>query len=253
VQPYSIWIDPGVMPIVLVLGAFALGFADDVFGDGSEKGFRGHLKALASGRLSTGGLKLLGIGLLALATAATLGGAEAGGGPWHVTAAITVLGTLAIALSANLVNLTDLRPGRALKVYSLLATGLLGWWAFVYLTGGGSWTDVAAAFAVLLGPVLAVWRFDVRERAMLGDAGANAAGALAGWLACIVLATWVPLAIYVVVLLALNLASEKFSFSRVIEGNAVLSWLDDLGRLPAETPQGGSSDKTGAPEGPTEK
>jgi UDP-GlcNAc:undecaprenyl-phosphate/decaprenyl-phosphate GlcNAc-1-phosphate transferase len=252
-QPYSIWIDPGVMPLTLVLGAFTLGFADDVFGDGADKGFRGHLRALASGRLSTGGLKLIGIGLLALATAATLGGAEAGSGSWYVTLGLTVLGALAIALTANLVNLTDLRPGRALKVYSLLVTGLLGWWAFVYLTGGGSWADVAAAFAVMLGPVFAVWRFDLGERAMLGDAGANAAGALAGWLACVVLGTWVPLGIYVAVLLALNLASEKFSFSRVIEGNAVLNWLDGLGRLPAETPQDGISDKTGTPEGPTEK
>jgi len=33
---------------------------------------------------------------------------------------------------------------------------------------------------VLLGPVAAVWRYDLGERAMLGDAGANAAGALAG-------------------------------------------------------------------------
>jgi len=251
-QPFSVWIDPGIMPLVLVLGAFALGFADDVYGDGADKGFRGHLSALASGRLSTGGLKLLGIGLLALATAATLA-SDSGYAPWTSMVVATVLGTLAIALSANLVNLTDLRPGRALKVYSLLVTGLLASWALPYVAGGGSWFDVLPALAVLLGPVFAVWRFDLGERAMLGDAGANAAGALAGWLACVVLHEWMPLAVYVAVLLALNLASERFSFSRVIEGNRVLSWLDGLGRLPVEVPTADTNGKTGTAVEPTEK
>ena len=251
-QPSSIWLDPGVMPLVLVLGAFALGIADDAFGDGVDKGFRGHLKALASGRLSTGGMKLVGIGLLSLATAASMG-AGVSAGPALGIATALVLGTLAIALSANLVNLADLRPGRALKVHSALTTGLLAWWAVAFLVTGGPWTEVVAAFAVLLGPVVAVWRFDLGERAMLGDAGANAAGALVGWLACVVLGTSWPLGVYVGALLVLNLASEKISFSRVIEGNAVLSWLDGLGRLPDEPPGPGSAEKSSPPMGPTEK
>jgi hypothetical protein len=43
------------------------------------------------------------------------------------------------------------------------------------------------------------------------------------------------LAAFLVLMLALNLASERWSFSRVIEGNRVLSWLDRLGRLPDQT------------------
>ena len=44
---------------MLVLGTALVGMADDVFGIGSEKGFRGHLAALRRGRLTTGAFKLL--------------------------------------------------------------------------------------------------------------------------------------------------------------------------------------------------
>jgi hypothetical protein len=84
-----------------------------------------------------------------------------------------------------------------------------------------------------LGPLLAVWYLDLGERAMLGDMGANALGALAG--ALLVEALPLPwLAACAVVLLALNLASERVSFSAVIERNGVLRRLDMLGRAPAD-------------------
>jgi UDP-GlcNAc:undecaprenyl-phosphate/decaprenyl-phosphate GlcNAc-1-phosphate transferase len=213
---------------VLVLGAFALGFADDVFGTSADRGFRGHIAAFRHGRLTTGGLKLLGIGLLAAAV--TLPGAIIA--PVE-TPALSVAGewflaTLAVALSANFVNLTDLRPGRALKVYSAAVVLLVVLPAVWY-----GYTGSLFALILLLGPVAAVWRYDLGERAMLGDAGANAAGALLGWTAVQMLASWWALALYVALMLALNIASEKISFSRVIEKNRVLSWLDGLGRLPA--------------------
>jgi hypothetical protein len=252
IQPFTVWLDSGLMPLVLVLGASSLGFADDAFGNPADKGFRGHLGALRSGRLTTGALKLIGIGVLALAVAPTLGAAGALLGSQLAIAAAIVFEALAIALSANLVNLTDLRPGRALKVYSAITFVLLGVWSFRFLTSGGSWTDVVAAFLVLLGPVFAVWRFDLSERAMLGDAGANAAGALVGWLACIVVDSGWPLAVYVAVLLALNIASEWISFSQVIEGNRALSWLDGLGRLPA-TALDVAGEKSSGEEGAREK
>jgi hypothetical protein len=37
-----------------------------------------------------------------------------------------------------------------------------------------------------------------------------------------------------VVVAGLNLASERVSFSRVIDRTAPLRWLDGLGRLPAD-------------------
>ncbi len=126
-------------------------------------------------------------------------------------------------------NLFDLRPGRATKVYLvLLVPALLALW-FGLLDPAPS---VLAVMALLvLGPVFATWRFDLGERAMLGDAGANAMGALVGYLFAVSLPLpW--LAVVAVVLFALNLASEKVSFSRVIEGNRILAAVDRAGRLP---------------------
>ncbi len=249
-----------VTPLLLVAGAAAFGMVDDLFGDASARGFRGHLSALAHGCMTTGGLKLLGIGGLSLAAALPLtiptyfNAPETGflsRLPWLMT---WLLAALVIALSANLVNLTDLRPGRALKTYGVLALcgiaiGVGSAWSardgmlqslsnlslplslqFLWI-GGVKLSLLALAF----GPVFAVWRYDLGERAMLGDAGANAAGALAGFLLAWQSPLWL-LAVLALVLLALNLVSERVSFTRVIERVAFLRWLDGLGRLPADEP-----------------
>jgi hypothetical protein len=141
----------------------------------------------------------------------------------------------------------DLRPGRALKVYSLLATvGVAGVYALTFrsaLSGADRFAPVTlaypwlewavgaiAALLVVLGPVAAVWRFDLGELSMVGDAGANAAGALAGFmLACSL--SLPGLAVAAVLLVALNAASERVSFSEVIASNQLLRWLDGLGRV----------------------
>jgi hypothetical protein len=212
------------LPFLLVLGALALGMADDMFGSAADKGFRGHLSALMRGRLTTGALKLFGIGLLAaFSLAPDFGSIET---PMWIVITEWVLQVLAIALTANLLNLTDLRPGRALKVYSLLA--LVG---CVLIGVSSGWSIVPLLALVSFGPVVAVWGFDLKARAMLGDAGANAAGVMVGWvLANALVAWWWALAAYVVVVLVLNLVSERVSFSDVIERTPFLRWIDGLGR-----------------------
>ena len=78
---------------------------------------------------------------------------------------------------------------------------------------------------------------------MLGDAGANPAGAVAGLFMVAGLPIW-GLALFSVTVLTLNLASERWSFTRIIEGNRSLSWLDGLGRLPADSISDEGSAKT---------
>jgi hypothetical protein len=212
------------LPFLLVLGALLLGLADDTFGSAADKGFRGHLSALAHGRLTTGALKLFGIGLLAaFSLAPDFSSLDV---PTWVIGGEWVLQVLAIALTANLLNLTDLRPGRTLKVYTLLS--IVG---CILIGVSSGWAIVPLLAIICLGPVLAVWGFDLGERGMLGDAGANAAGVLVGWvLANALVAWWWALAAYVVLVFALNLLSEKISFSAVIEKTPPLRWIDGLGR-----------------------
>lgn len=238
-----------VAAVVLVLAACAVGLVDDALGSPEARGFRGHLRAIARGRLTTGGLKLLVIGLASLFAAGAIhrvagwGALTLDGG---VASLMRILGAgAAIALSSNLSNLFDLRPGRALKTGSLFA--LLGV-ASVALSPhraallassapGGSALLVAGVLALLaLGPIAAVWRYDLGERGMLGDAGANPLGALAGLL-IVAGAGDVLLGGFLVVVLLLNVLSEKVSFSRIIESDPVLRVLDGLGRAPAEPPE----------------
>jgi UDP-GlcNAc:undecaprenyl-phosphate/decaprenyl-phosphate GlcNAc-1-phosphate transferase len=201
----------GLAVVVAALAFLVLGLVDDLVEDqGGSRGFRGHLRALAGGRLTGGGIKLLGGALagLLVASLATPGDRPA----WAILA-----GGMVVASAANLANLLDLRPGRCAKVFLPL------WVAGCLLDpAGGAWS------AGLAGAALAALPFDLREQGMLGDAGANTLGAVAGTL-LLAGPLWLLLAA-VVALLALQLASERVSFSRVIEGNRVLRAADRFGR-----------------------
>lgn len=212
---------------VLAVGASAFGLIDDTYGTREFRGFAGHLSALLHGRLTTGGLKLLGIGIASLLSARAVSGFS----PWGGTPLGVLVAGAAIALAANLENLLDLRPGRALKAYFALAFAgaLLLASSAARLAGGGFTSSAALLLVALIGPAVACWRYDLGERAMLGDAGANAMGAVAG-LAIVSGLTFVGVWLFAGALLALNLLSERVSFSAIIERFGSLAWLDRLGR-----------------------
>lgn len=185
------------------------GLVDDLAG-GAERGLRGHLRALARGRVTTGVVKAVVIAGAAAVVAALLEDRSVG----ERAAAIVTM-----AASANLWNGLDVRPGRALKAFVIPASA--------FLLGA----DVSAQPAIL-GVVLAAVAalpFDLRERAMLGDAGSNLLGFAAGVVVVELLdGAWLGLA--GLVLVALNVVAETVSFSRVIERIAPLRWVDGLGR-----------------------
>ncbi|MEV5504389.1 hypothetical protein AB0M50_54195, partial [Nonomuraea fuscirosea] len=74
---------------------------------------------------------------------------------------------------------------------------------------------------------------DLGERAMLGDAGANALGALLG-LAAVTQLGRPGRYVLLGTVVALTAAAEKVSFTKVIAGNPVLHRIDMLGRRPAD-------------------
>ncbi|MFF4417918.1 hypothetical protein ACFYY8_35790 [Streptosporangium sp. NPDC001559] len=203
--------------LLAVTGSGALGAYDDLYGATSSKGFRGHLNALAKGEITSGAVKLVGIGVTGLAAAAltTRGPVD-----------VVVDGAL-VAGSANLANLFDLRPGRAIKVGLLAGLPLLA-------AGLRRGDPVSATLIALpMGAALALLPEDLGERAMLGDAGANALGALVGLAATTTLRRPGRLAVLGTVV-ALTAASERISFTRVIAANPVLNRIDMFGRRPVE-------------------
>ena len=235
---------PGLPPraraalMTAAAGAAACGGYDDLAGSGDRRGFRGHLGALAHGEVTTGAVKLGGIGAAGLAASGLLGG----------PAADVLVNAGLIAGCANLVNLFDLRPGRAIKV--AVAGGLLaavpgsaarrrapqpaprgaGPRAGLSRAGGAA-LPAGALLALPLGAALALAGEDLGERAMLGDAGANALGALLGTVAAASLSLPARLALLAGIT-GLTAASEVVSFTRVIERTPPLRWLDMLGRRP---------------------
>ncbi|SDG71061.1 hypothetical protein SAMN05421505_10718 [Sinosporangium album] len=200
-------------------GSGALGAYDDLYGTTSSKGFKGHLSALRKGEVTSGAVKILGIGAAGLASAALVSR-----GPVD-----TLINGATVAGSANLANLFDLRPGRAVKV------GLLTGGPLLAAALAKRAPAAAALAAVPVGAAAVLLPEDLGERAMLGDAGANALGALVGLAAATTLGRPGRLAVLGTVV-ALTAASEKVSFTKVIAGNAVLNRLDMLGRRPAPAP-----------------
>ncbi|MEV7400495.1 hypothetical protein AB0N93_08840 [Streptomyces sp. NPDC091267] len=142
--------------VLALVAAAACGAYDDLAGaDDPRRGFREHLTALRHGEVTSGAVKLLGIGAAGLAAGALLKDRPVD----------RVLGGIVIAGTAHLINLTDVRPGAAVAaVLTLGAPGLLR---------GPLVAAPMAAAAALAGD-------DLGERTMIGDTGAHALGAALG-------------------------------------------------------------------------
>ena len=236
--------------LVASLGGGLAGYIDDVdqgAHDGGKvaKGLKGHLGALAHGQVTTGVIKIAGIGASALAASALVGSkATSVGGKVADLAVNTVL----IAGTANLANLLDLRPGRALKATVLVAAPLSYFSCAAAKTPASGASEAASATPAapasasgasaqrllasgLNAAAITALVEDLQETTMLGDTGANAAGALLGT-SLAANDSWKLRLGTTLGVVGLILASEKVSFSKVIAANPALNWLDQLWRRP---------------------
>lgn len=214
--------DPMRVALVLALTGFALiGLVDDLAVDTRARGFSGHLRAAASGKVTGGTAKLLAGGALAAMLVASVRPADG----WRI-----LVDAALVALAANLTNLLDLAPGRTIK------TGVVAWTPLAIAgfigSNGSAAVRTGVTAAVIIGAFVGILFDDLREHLMLGDAGANALGAVLG-LQCVLIASPTVRLVVAAVLFVLNLASEFVSFSRVIERVGLLRRFDDLGVLPA--------------------
>ncbi|MEU4244993.1 hypothetical protein [Actinoplanes sp. NPDC026619] len=197
----------------------AVGLYDDIVGNQpaqkAVKGFAGHLGALREGQVTSGLLKIVGVGAAGLAASALIGSRRTS---FLGRTTDVLLGAGVIAGAANAVNLFDLRPGRAIKAGAVIGAPLaLG-------RGGGVAAGTLGASAALLPD-------DLAEEIMLGDAGANSLGALLGVALTARTGTFGRF-VALAGLAGLTAASERVSFTRVIEDTPWLRRLDELGRRP---------------------
>jgi UDP-GlcNAc:undecaprenyl-phosphate GlcNAc-1-phosphate transferase len=131
-----------------------------------------------------------------------------------------------VAGAANGVNLLDVRPGRAVK-FALPWVALLGW-----LAPSLGYPFIAAA---TVGAALAVLPPDLRERAMLGDAGSTLLGFLLGvGLVSALSKPWLAVALALIVVE--HILAETVTLSRLIDAVPPLRWYDRAGRVrPVQT------------------
>jgi len=201
--------------LAYVIRVAMLGLLDDTLGGGAaekaHRGWRGHARAVAAGRFSTGAIKAAG-GLALAAYAVSGRGRE---GLDYVADVALVL------LATNLFNLLDLRPGRVEKVFAALLAGLCL----------GAWTDhPLELLGIFIGPVAIGAAFTLRERAMLGDTGSNLVGALAAISLLVALGDTGRL-VALAIVVALTIYGEFRSISAAIDRVPPLRWLDSLGRV----------------------
>lgn len=206
----GVWVGSAAAYLLAVFGFGTLGLADDLLGDRSVGGLRGHFRALSRGRLTTGAAKALGGGVISV----VIGYLVAYPVWWQMG-----LAALLVALSANALNLTDTRPGRCLFAFFVGALVLVGTLAWLHALAVGFLLYVAVAFAVILFPL------DSLGRMMLGDVGANAFGAVLGVAGALIFS---PLwqGVVVAFLLAFHVWTEKHSLSEAIERSPLLRRLD---------------------------
>lgn len=203
--------EPRRAVVVAVVGFGLLGLLDDLVGDSGTSGYRGHLRALRSGEVTSGVLKIIGGAVVALA-AVVMAVDEA---IWLI-----LLDAVLVALSANLANLFDRRPGRVIKV------GLV---AFAMVVLAALADPVIAGVALTLGAAAGLLRPDLRAELMLGDTGSNPIGAALGLGVVLAFSPTVRVVVLVAVL-ALNVVSEHVSFTEFIAGHRPLRYVDELGR-----------------------
>jgi UDP-GlcNAc:undecaprenyl-phosphate GlcNAc-1-phosphate transferase len=230
-QPKSVWNHFDSVGLEAVWLATTIGMLDDITNEKEVKGLISHFKyAIRHFELTAGSLKAI---ILTLGSIWLAREVEPATYRWLTGAAI-------IALFTNFVNLLDLRPGRAIKMSSLVFVLVLTSILWVPQSDGAlssenfvfpSWFENIPAVlkwaALLFGCLIAYAPHDFRGNMMLGDTGANMIGMIQGFL--VVQTASYPTQIGVLVLLlVIHVFAERYSLSKTIEAIPFLKVVDRL-------------------------
>lgn len=187
-----------------------VGLLDDLIGIKDIKGLKGHITSFIKGNPTTGGIKA-GIGFFISLFISIL---------ISENALDFIVNTFLIALFTNYNNIFDLRPGRSIKAFIFASIALL-------LTGDvGKFGYLIYSF---YGILLIYFPLDLKAKAMMGDVGSNVLGITLG-IYCSLSNTLITKVIYLFILIVIHIIAEKYSFTKIIDNNRILKFIDDLGR-----------------------
>jgi UDP-GlcNAc:undecaprenyl-phosphate GlcNAc-1-phosphate transferase len=199
--------------LLLAVGSSLAGLIDDIYGSHVERGLAGHLKAfIEQGKVTTGLFKAVLIWFLAAVSVS----ASADTKPLSALVSDATL----ISLSANFMNLLDLRPARSGKAFLI---------SFMLLLVGDCRSFSPLVPAGFVGAVLAGIGDELNEKSMMGDAGANPLGAVLGYWVVLRSSPIVKTSV-LLLLIGVHIYSERRSLSITIDANPVLRFIDLLGR-----------------------
>ncbi len=187
-----------------------LGLLDDLIGTKFIKGLRGHMKALFHGEITTGAIKAILGFFIAILVSSILSN----------NILDLIINSFVIGLFTNFINLFDLRPGRAIKMFIFVALFLL-----VFSINNKYAYILWSMFGILI-PYM---NLDLKAKSMMGDVGSNTLGFTLGVFAGSSFHI-VGRTIILILLIFLHIAAEKISFSKVIEKNKFLKFIDMIGR-----------------------
>lgn len=187
-----------------------LGVLDDLIGTRYIKGLRGHLTALFHGEITTGALKAVFGFFISLFISSVISN----------NIVEFIVNTFIIGLFTNFINLFDLRPGRAVKMFVFSAIVLL------IASVSYKYVYVILSFFGILIPYI---KLDLKAMVMMGDAGSNILGYTLGIFAANSL-NMIGKIVFLLMLIIIHILSEKVSFSKVIDNNKFLRFLDMIGR-----------------------
>lgn len=184
-----------------------LGFIDDMLGSREGYGLLNNLGSLVHGRLGTGGLKILG------ACAASFLVAFLISPEWLDC----VINTFLIFSMISIMNWLDLQPRRAIKGFALFLAAII-------LIALGS-VDYML-MAPLAGVVFTYFFYDMRARALMGDAGASVLGFSLGFWAASSLSLSARVAV-LLCLIVVQFMTERFAISSINEERSLFSRIND--------------------------
>lgn len=195
---------------VATMGAmWIFGIIDDVWGTREVGGFKGHFrKLLFERKLTTGAVKAIGGGIVGVAAGYFI----SGGSPIRWISA-----ALLIPLASNILNLFDLRPGRAVAVFFF---GLVVTYMAVGRHFESGWLVLAITAVTLMFSFI-----DSQGKAMMGDSGSNTLGAALG-ITIALNTSFIFQILAILIIITIHLYSEKHSVSSLIESNSVLRFID---------------------------